>query len=300
MFGTIVRSGRAAGNGRDGLASRRVAAHSGCQRSGRRGARMSTPYHGVLLEIAYDGTDFSGWAAQRDARTVQDALRGAILAVDPKASIPRGCSRTDAGVHAEGQLVGFDASQLLPPRGWVLLLNQNLPDDVSVRSARPVEVGYNPRYTSKKKRYRYELFLDKVRHPLFARRSWRVGYDVDMDRFAREARSIVGTHDFAAFRSAGDERAITTRTIFDVAVTETTDPRVWHFTIDGSAFLYNMVRILVGTLTDVARGQLPEGAIARALEKRDRALAGQTAPAHGLTLVSIEVDRSETGEGWPT
>jgi tRNA pseudouridine38-40 synthase len=256
---------------------------------------------GVLVEVAYDGSAFSGWATQRDARTVEDALRGAILAVDPKATGPRGTSRTDAGVHAEGQKAAFDTTLDIPPRGWVLVLNRHLPDDVAVRSARPVPVGYVPRYASKKKRYRYELLLDRVRDPLYRDRAWRIGYDMDMQRLADEARSIVGTHDFVAFRSAGDEREVTVRTIHDVVIAQSSsDPRRWSVTIEGSAFLYNMVRILVGTLVDVARGHLAPGAIVRALEGRQRALAGQTAPAHGLFLASIELDLpAEAGEPWP-
>ena len=189
----------------------------------------------------------------------------------------------------------------MPPRGWVLQLNQNLPDDVVVRAARHVAVAYNPRFTSKKKRYRYLLVLDKVPDPLLRNRAWRVGYEMDMDRLAREAQAILGTHDFAAFRSARDVREITERTITDVRVTHlASDARLWTIEIEGTSFLYNMVRILVGTLVDVARANLPEGAIARALEAKDRGVAGQTAPAHGLTLQHIDVDLpDEAGTPWP-
>ncbi len=256
---------------------------------------------GVLVQVAYDGTAFSGWAPQKGehTRTVADTLKGAILAVDPRAQGPRGTSRTDAGVHAEGQLAAFDAELEIPPRGWVLTLNQHLPDDVAVRSARYVPVGFSPRFASKKKRYRYDLVLDKVRDPLLCNRAWRIGYDMDMAAMAREARSIVGTHDFAAFRSARDEREDTVRTIHHVELVQH-DHRRWSVVIEGTAFLYNMVRILVGTLVDVGRGHLPEGTIARALAGKDRSLAGQTAPAHGLTLASIDLELPEgTGEPWP-
>jgi len=252
---------------------------------------------GILLEVAYEGTNFSGWATQRDARTVEDTLRGAVLALDPKAEGPRGASRTDAGVHAEGQLAAIDAVARMPPRGWVLTLNQHLPDDVAVRSARIVPIGFSPRFSNKKKRYRYEVTLDKVRDPLLRARAWRIGYDMDMQRLEREAKAIVGTHDFAAFRAAADERTETVRSISDVRVASQV-PRGWTITVEGNAFLYNMVRILVGTLVDVGRGHLPEGTIARALEGRDRALAGQTAPAHGLVLESIDVDVAEA-DRWP-
>jgi tRNA pseudouridine38-40 synthase len=257
--------------------------------------------HGVLLTLGYDGTSFSGWATQRDTRTVEEALRGAILALDPGAAGPRGCSRTDAGVHAEGQLAAFDASLYMPARGWVLQLNQNLPEDVNVRAARSVAVAYNPRFTSRKKRYRYLLVRDKVPDPLLRNRAWRVGFDMDMARMVREARSLVGTHDFAAFRSARDVREITVRTISEVKVEQLAfDPRLWTITVEGNSFLYNMVRIVVGTLVDVARDNLPEGAVARALEAKERGVAGQTAPAHGLTLEHIEVDLAQdAGEPWP-
>ncbi len=254
---------------------------------------------GVLVQVAYDGTGFSGWATQKDARTVEDTLRGAILAVDPRAVGPRGTSRTDAGVHAEGQLAAFDANIAMPPRGWVLTLNQHLPEDVAVRSAQIVPIGFSPRFASKKKRYRYDLLFDKVRDPLLCNRAWRIGYDMDMERMEREASAIVGTHDFAAFRSAGDEREVTVRTIHAVELARH-DQRRWSITIEGTAFLYNMVRILVGTLVDVGRGHLEEGTIARAIAGKDRALAGQTAPAHGLTLASIDLELPEsTGERWP-
>jgi tRNA pseudouridine38-40 synthase len=228
-------------------------------------------------------------------------VRGAILAVDPKATAPRGTSRTDAGVHAEGQVAAFDAELVIPARGWVLALNQHLPDDVAVRSARVVPSGYAPRFASKKKRYRYEWIFDKLRDPLLRDRAWRIGYDMDMDLVGREAKTIVGTHDFAAFRSAGDEREVTVRTIEAVDVTpSSSDPRRWSIGIEGSAFLYNMVRILVGTLADVGRGHLEPGAIARALDKKERGLAGQTAPPHGLFLERIDLDLpAEAGERWP-
>jgi tRNA pseudouridine38-40 synthase len=257
--------------------------------------------HGVLLTVAYDGSAFSGWATQKETRTVEETLRGAILALDPRATGPRGCSRTDAGVHAEGQLAAYDTSLTMPPRGWVLQLNQNLPDDVTVRAARAVHVTYNPRFTSRKKRYRYLLVRDKVPDPLLRNRAWRVGFDMDMDRMVREARAIVGTHDFAAFRSARDVREVTTRAISSVEVAQVpSDSRLWTITVEGNSFLYNMVRILVGTLVDVARDVLPEGAIANALEMKERGVAGQTAPAHGLTLMEIDAALpADAGPSWP-
>lgn len=263
----------------------------------------------MLLEIAYDGTAFHGWAAQREGRTVEDTVRGAIAAVDPRASLVRGASRTDAGVHAEGQLAAFDTTLDIPPKGWVLGLNQHLPEDIAVRAAQIVPAGFTPRFAARGKRYRYRLLLDKVRDPRWRTRAWRVGDDVDLEKLAREAATIIGTHDFAAFRTSADERTITVRTMTRAVVEkewdereerEERDPRIVSIVIDGTAFLHNMVRILVGTLMDVARGRLEEGAIDRALAAKDRRVAGTTAPAHGLTLERVDVELpSDAGERWP-
>ncbi len=255
---------------------------------------------GTLLTVAYEGTDFHGWAKQDGQRTVEGTLTGAIRALDARASEPRGTSRTDAGVHALGQLAAFDAALEIPPRGWVLALNQHLPDDVCVRSARAVPVGYNPRFQAKTKRYRYRVLLDRVRDPLLRTRAWRIGWPIDKERIAREAESVVGTHDFAAFRSAHDARTDTVRTLTRVAVETEADPRILAVVVEGSSFLYNMVRILVGTLMDVGRGHLEAGTMAKALDARERRFAGITAPAHGLVLERVELELpGEASAPWP-
>jgi tRNA pseudouridine38-40 synthase len=263
---------------------------------------------GVLLEVAYDGTDYHGWAAQKGVRTVEETLFGAVAAIDPRVRGIRGTSRTDAGVHAEGQLVAFDTCMDIPTRGWVLGLNQHLPDDVAVRSARPVPAGFAPRFAARGKRYRYRVLVDPVRDPAWRTRAWRVP-EVDRDAVVREAERAVGTHDFVAFRSAGDLRDNTVRTLSRVAVESHSsrpgDPSasggpLLSVVVEGNAFLYNMVRILVGTLIDVGRGRLEPGAVARALEGRDRRLAGTTAPAHGLVLEHVEIDVPGGGEPWPS
>jgi len=263
--------------------------------------------HGVLLTVAYDGEKFSGWAAQAgEERTVQGVLAHAIASMDPSASAPRGVSRTDAGVHAEAQMVAFDASpraHAIEMRGWVLGLCAALPDDVAVRAARQVPAGFDPRVASRGKRYRYRVLLDQVRDPLWRSRAWRVGYPLDLEKMSRECARIVGTHDFRAFRSARDERTNTERTLTRVAIeTEARDaagPRVIGIVVEGSAFMHNMVRIIAGTLVDVARGKLEEGATSRAIASGARADLGETAPAHGLTLEHVELSGIDGGESWP-
>lgn len=254
---------------------------------------------GVLLTVAYDGAGFAGWARQREGRTVEDVLAGALRAVDPGASAPRGTSRTDAGVHAESHPVAFDSSMPIEPRGWVLTLNANLPEDVAVRSARTTRAELNPRFASRGKRYRYRLLLDQVRDPNARARTWRVGWSLDLERMQREGERLVGTHDFCAFRTSSDERTETTRTLTRVGVERETE-RVIAIVVEGDAFLHNMVRIIVGTLVDVARGQLPEESVTRAFASKDRAGLGPTAPPEGLTLEHVELELPEgTGTPWP-
>lgn len=253
----------------------------------------------VLLEVAYDGTDFHGWAAQKGARTVEDALWGAVRAMDPRAGPLRGASRTDAGVHAQGQLAAFDTSSVIPARGWVLGLNQHLPSDVAIRAARAVPCGYAPRFAARSKRYRYRVLVDPVRDPQWRTLAWRVS-SIDFVAMVQEAASAVGTHDFASFRAAADERRSTVRTLTQVHVARETDARIVAVVVEGDAFLYNMVRILVGTLVDVARGRLAAGTIARSLAERTRSSAGTTAPAHGLVLERVDLRLpDDAGERWP-
>lgn len=254
---------------------------------------------GVLLTVAYDGAGFVGWARQRTGRSVQETLHGALRRVDPSASVPRGTSRTDSGVHADAHPVAFDARLPLGARGWVLALNSHLPRDLAVRSARLIRAGYNPRFASRCKRYRYRILLDTVRDPHLCGRTWRIGWALDLDRTRREAQRLVGTHDFAAFRAAQDGRRETRRSLARVAL-EHEGGRVVAVVVDGDGFLHNMVRIIVGTLVDVGRGRLPEGTVARAFESRERRLLGPTAPPEGLTLEHVDLELPEgAGAPWP-
>jgi len=255
---------------------------------------------GILLTVAYDGTDFSGWAYQKVGRTVADALNGAVLAVDAKAGPLRGTSRTDAGVHAEMQMVAFDASLEIAPRNWVLGINSHLPKDVAVRRAQYVPLDFNPRFRCNEKTYRYRLLTDRVRDPLHRHYAWRVPHPLDVQKMNEEAKSALGTHDFRAFRSSGDERTDTVRTLTQMDVIQSSDERGIDIVVTGDAFLYNMVRILVGTLVDVGRGKTEPGTIARALANGERGILGETAPAQGLTLERVVLALpSESGEAWP-
>ncbi len=253
----------------------------------------------MLLAVAYDGVAFSGWAPQRAVATVAGALDRAIAVVDPAATRVRGASRTDAGVHARGQLVAFDTERTISARGWVHAINGGLPATVAVLRAAAVGPGFDPRRAARGKRYRYLLLRASVRDPHWEGRAWRVGYRLNHDLIAAEAASLVGTHDFCAFRSSADDRGHTVRTIRRTEVRNGGgDPRLLEVVIEGDGFLHNMVRIIVGTLLDVGRGQLAAGAFARALASGRRSDLGMTAPAAGLYLEHVELGVSPLA-WWP-
>jgi tRNA pseudouridine38-40 synthase len=229
---------------------------------------------------------------------VHGVLTEAVRSLDPNASPLRGASRTDAGVHARGQVVALDPSRAIPCKGWVLGVNAALPVDLAVRHAREVEPGFEPRAFGRGKRYRYVVRIDRVRDPLSDRRAWRIDPPFDAERARGEAAALLGTHDFCAFRSSSDLRVQTTRTLTRVDLVE--DERTVEVIVEGSAFLHNMVCIIVGTLVDVGRGRLAFGAVARALASRDRSDLGMTAPAQGLFLDEVFLDPSKLGgSGWP-
>jgi tRNA pseudouridine38-40 synthase len=202
-------------------------------------------------------------------------------------------------VHAEAQLAALDTSLELPSRAWVLALNRHLPEDLAVRSARAVPPGFSPRGASRAKRYRYRVLVDRVRDPQWRTRAWRVA-SLDSTAMAREAAAALGTHDFTGFRTARDARLNTVRTLTRVDIEPDADGRIVGVVVEGDAFLHHMVRILVGTMVDVARGRLSEGAMERALAAGDRRCAGTTAPAHGLVLERVLLDPPPgAGEPWP-
>jgi tRNA pseudouridine38-40 synthase len=253
----------------------------------------------ILLTVAYDGSPFSGWAKQDGARTVAGELLGAIQAMDPSVTEVRGASRTDAGVHARGQLAAFDPSRDIAPKGWALGLSAHLPAEISVRQAARAPDGCDPRSIAVRKRYRYLVLRDALRDPFWEGRALRFSHQLDIHALRREARLLVGTHDFAAFRSSSDTRTNTVRTIEDVRIEHVaSDSRVLAIDVVGNAFMHNMVRIIVGTLLEVARGRLAPGAIDRGLASKSRGDLGMTAPPQGLYLESIDHSLS-LDDAWP-
>jgi tRNA pseudouridine38-40 synthase len=256
---------------------------------------------GVLLTVAYDGSRFSGFARQPGARTVAGELDGAVRAIDAGASLVRGASRTDAGVHAYSQRVAFDTYLDIPPRGWALALARHLSDEISIVQAARVAVDYDPRSHSVKKLYRYLVLRSPVRDPFLRGRVWRVEDRLNHELIRQEAATLVGTHDFRAFRTSTDRRTETVRTIFRADAFDHSDPRIVCVDIEGDRFLHRMVRIIVGTLVDVGRGRIEPGAVARGLSTGNRRVLGITAPADGLYLAGHDLDDDGQGDRdkWP-
>ncbi len=273
--------------------------------------RNDEPRFGVRMVVAYDGSRFHGFQKQPDTRTVQGVLTDAVRRLDPSASETRGASRTDAGVHARGQVVAFDTSRALPPKGWRMQLNTSLPEDVSVREVVACEPGFEPRFDSVRKLYRYRVHVGESRDPLRDGQSMHLGpararKDVmvrgervedylDLDAMREAARRLEGRHDFRAYRSADDARENSVRTLHAVRIPppSTDEPDALALDFEGDAFMKNMVRILVGTLLEVGRGAMRPEAIDGTLGAlATRALTGPTAPAHGLCLMRVELGRA--------
>lgn len=252
--------------------------------------------HGVCLVVAYDGTAFAGYQVQPNQRTVQRELERAAARMAGHHVRVRGAGRTDAGVHALGQVVAFDSARDIPARGWLLGLNQVLGDDLRVQRVAPCAAGYHPRFEALEKTYRYQLALGQVQNPLVRHDTYQLAKvnALDVGRMREAAVMMVGTHDFRAFRAADDQRPNTVRTIYSVDIRETPEGGIPKVTIEvrGTAFMKNMVRIMAGTLIDVGRGRMDLARIPALLgAESDRTLAGHTAPARGLTLLEVKLGR---------
>lgn len=266
---------------------------------------MSSPsetpaLYGVRLVVAYDGTDFSGFQLQLRDRTVQGDLERAAEQLAGHPVRVRGAGRTDAGVHALGQVVAFNSARRIHDRGWVLGLNRHLADDVRVQSACPCAPGYDPRFDSLGKTYRYLIQLGEAKNPLLRNRAWQLGkYQVDVGLMRSAASQLTGTHDYRAFRASDDQRANSTRTLYSLEIIESfaNDPTLLAIEVRGTAFMKNMVRILAGTLVDVGRGRIPLARVPSLLGPNAvRDSAGLTAPAQGLTMVHVELGRIALGQ----
>jgi len=242
------------------------------------------------LTIAYDGTEFSGWQAQPEQRTVQDVVETAWREITGETLRMSASSRTDAGVHAAAQVVGVETQSRLGAEKLLGGINAKLPDDVVLLAVDEAPAGFHATRDAVRKRYRYQIHNDR-RRPLFDRRYvWHVPQSLDAAAMHRAGQALVGEHDFASFQSAGSRRESTVRTISTVDIQQGGEGRsasIW-IDVEGDGFLYNMVRIIVGTLVEVGLHKQAEPWLAEVLAAGDRRAAGKTAPPQGLMLLHVE------------
>jgi tRNA pseudouridine38-40 synthase len=248
----------------------------------------------IRLVVEYDGTALSGWQRQANAPTVQQHLEEALAKLLTHEVSVSGASRTDAGVHARGQVASFHTERAIPLHGIRRGLNSLLPETIAIREAIEVGEDFHPRFSATGKHYRYTIYRGADRSPRLRDRAWHHPAPLDVAAMRTGAGALVGEHDFAAFRAAGCAARTTVRRIDAIDLAESAEGLL---TIDvrGTAFLRNMVRIMVGTLVEVGNGSWPVTQVAEILAGKDRTKAGPTAPAHGLELVEVLYDGPAPG-----
>lgn len=245
----------------------------------------------LLLTIKYLGTAYSGWQVQNNAPSVQQTLQDAVEKLFCVRENVVGCSRTDSGVHANMYCCNIRTASLLPCDVVVRGLNAYLPDDIAVTDCREVSYDFHARYDCKGKEYLYLIRNSSLPDPFMTGRCWQFNKPVDADFLNLQAQYFCGKHDFKAFCSSGSSVQSTVRTVKSFSVSRENDMIRMSVTADG--FLYNMVRIMVGTLTDVVLGRIEKDSISDIIDSLDRSRAGVTAPPQGLYLNKVYYEECE-------
>lgn len=240
----------------------------------------------IKCTVSYDGTNFSGYQVQPGKRTVQGEMEKALEKLNKGNSIRVSASgRTDAGVHARGQVIHFDTALEIEPARWQVALNSLLPADIAIHSVELVQSDFHARFDAVGKEYRYFLLQSKHRDPFQRNYAYQFPYELDYEAMKEAAGQLLGTHDFTSFCSAKTEVEDRVRTLQKIDFYEENGLLVFRFVGDG--FLYNMVRILVGTLLEVGTGRRAATSMQELLDCKDRTQAGKTAPGHGLYLWKV-------------
>lgn len=239
----------------------------------------------ILLRVAYEGTYYHGWQYQNNGKTIEGELNKALSRLLEEDIEVIGASRTDTGVHALCNVAVFDTNARIPAEKFAYALNQMLPMDIKIRSSMEVPSDFHPRKTETVKTYEYHIDCEEFANPLKQRYAHFTYVPLDEEKMQEAAAFLIGEHDFKSFCSVNTTATTTVRTIYDVQVLRSGVDIVIRIT--GNGFLYNMVRIIAGTLMDVGRGKYPPDMIKRILQKTDRCAAGPTAPACGLVLKEL-------------
>ena len=242
----------------------------------------------IVLTVEYDGTRYAGWQRQENAVTVQQLIEENLFKVTGERCVLQGSGRTDSGVHALGQVAHFDTTARMDAARFAYALNTGLPEDIRVTESREAPPGFHARFSAKKKHYRYVVNNGPHASALFGRYELHVHRPLDAAAMDLAAEALLGSHDFSAFKAVECTLPDCVRTLLRSQVTRQGD-RVFYDVV-GTGFLYNMVRIIVGTLLEIGKGKRTPEEMAKILASGDRANAGPTAPAKGLTLVRVDYE----------
>jgi tRNA pseudouridine38-40 synthase len=239
----------------------------------------------IRLTLAFDGTAYHGWQIQQDSLTIQGLLAKAIARITGAEVSLTGSGRTDAGTHARGLVANFFTESRIAPEQLMRALNSILPRDIRILSARQVPSGFHSRKSARSKIYRYQIYLGQVLPPHLMREHFHYPLPIDISRMAEAAQMFLGEHDFASYAKTNSAAINTVRRIYRCELKK--QGRRLLFTVEGNGFLHHMVRNMAGTLLEVGRGTISPAEFQDLFSKRDRTLAGFTAPAHGLILLKV-------------
>lgn len=240
----------------------------------------------IRLIVSYDGTNYCGWQKQPNGITIEEVLNNAISKLTGEEIEIIGASRTDFGVHAYGNVAVFDTNARMAADKFAFAINQRLPDDIRIQYSDEVEAGWHPRKNDCIKTYTYRILNRKIDIPTERLYAHFCYFNLDVDKMREASGYFIGTHDFTSFCSQKSQASSPVRTIFSLEVLQ--DEDMITVVIRGDGFLYNMIRIIAGTLIKVGMGVYPPSHITEIMKAKNRKLAGQTMPAKGLTLVEIE------------
>ena len=239
----------------------------------------------IKLVIEYDGTSYHGWQSQNNALAVQDVIEKAIMTLTGEKCSLIGSGRTDAGVHALGQVANFITNSNIPAEKFSYALNNILPDDIVIRSSKQVPESFHARFNAIGKKYRYVIYNSRQRSALHRNRAYFVPYSLELHLMEKAMEYFVGTHDFTAFKASDSSVKTSVRTITGTWLKK--EDEIITFEVAGNGFLYNMVRIIAGTIIEAGMGKIAPDSIPYIIESRDRKKAGRTAPPHGLYLMEV-------------
>ena len=239
----------------------------------------------IRLTIQYDGSRYSGWQFQKNSKTIQDRIERSLRQIVSEKVRLRGASRTDAGVHAQGQVANFKTRSMLPPQSLQKALNSALPKDIVIADSREVSSDFNAQFDARWKSYRYTVINSDIASPFLRKYAAIMRQKLDVSRMRKAARFMIGKHDFRSFQSQGSSVRNSKRTVKELTISRKGNLIVIDIEADG--FLYNMARSIVGTLTEVGRGKITPGSVKQIIARCDRKLSGPTAPAKGLCLMKV-------------